>query len=168
MIQFPDLNIPDVPVNINDNGNSDSRFCRRNPNSKEGKKESLGPPVKKIAVEYGKIYIHRIQYQLDRNQYRQQISPGKKTVNPGKKHNGAHHQIILHMYHNLPIVCGKARPFPRLFSMFYPLFRAIIIPPIIQASNNTLIASKGSIYWYFSVPSKANPICFIPISPGVK
>ena len=50
------------------------------------------------------------------------------TIDSRKHHKGGNHQIIFHVYHK-----------------FY-LFLAIRIPPTMQASNNTLITSKGRIY----------------------
>ena len=50
----------------------------------------------------------------------------------------------------------------------YYLFLAIKIPPIMQVNSRTLITSKGSRYWYFSVPIKAVPMTFWLISPPTK
>ena len=50
----------------------------------------------------------------------------------------------------------------------YYLFLAIKIPPMMQVNSRTLITSKGSRYWYFSVPIKAVPMTFWLISPPTK
>ena len=42
------------------------------------------------------------------------------------------------------------------------------VPPLMQVNSRTLITSKGSRYWYFSVPIKAVPMTFWLISPPTK
>ena len=50
------------------------------------------------------------------------------------------------------------------YAACYPLLRAIRIPPTMQARSSTLITSKGSRNWPFSVPIKVLPISFIGTS----
>ena len=90
------------------------------------KKYPSSPPGNRKTVEYSKVDVRGIQYQLDADKYRQRVAAGEEPVDACEEHDSRNYQIIFHVYHNSY------------------LLRAINNPPTIHANNKMLTASKGS------------------------
>jgi hypothetical protein len=58
-------------------------------NDKHGEKQTLGPTVIYIPVEYYQVDIYSIQHELNTDQHCYQVLAGEETVNPDKEEHGA-------------------------------------------------------------------------------
>jgi hypothetical protein len=77
-----------TPVQINNDGNGNSRFgcCYRD--NKNGKKDSFQLLRVEIFIECHKVYVDTIQYKLNRHQHRDDVSPRKESIHANKKQGG--------------------------------------------------------------------------------
>ena len=95
------LDISDITVHIYHNGNSHSRFRRRDGYAEEREEMAFKCTRIKITVEHGKVDVRGIQHQLHGDERGQQVTAREKAVNTGKHHHRTQYQIIKNIYfHN--------------------------------------------------------------------
>jgi hypothetical protein len=99
----------EIPVDVDDNGNSNGCFRSRDCNHNQTEEMSMEQIWIKELVEYHKIYIHRIEYQLDGHQHGNQISSRQKPVDADKEHQGTDNKKCVKrdiVYHDFDYLSG--------------------------------------------------------------
>ena len=74
------MNTTYIPVNINHDGDSDSRFRCRDGNGEQGKEIPFELSGKKETVKYGKVDICSIQHQFYRDEDSKCVAAGEEPV----------------------------------------------------------------------------------------
>ena len=97
---MPYVDIIQITVDIDHDGDCYSCFSSRYGDTEQAEKHTLHLFGIQVAVENTEIYFNRVKYQLYRDQHSKQILPRNKSVDSRKKHDGTHHQIMLHWYHH--------------------------------------------------------------------
>ena len=101
LLQVADLNVADVAVDVDDDGDRHGRLGRRDADGEHCEEEAFELSREEEAVEDGEVDVGRIEDQLHGDEHRQQVAAREESVDAREHHDGAQHQIVFHSdFHN--------------------------------------------------------------------
>jgi hypothetical protein len=79
-------------VNVKDDSDGHCRFGGVDADGEQGKEETFEFARVKYAVEYGKVDVNRVEYQLNGDEHRDEVTPRYKTEKANEEEQSAQSQ----------------------------------------------------------------------------